>query len=294
MDRLGDGDDVALELGGDPGGDGARPGQLRSGMLHPMRPIARLRMLSRALGLVVRGATGARVLTWALSTTALGAISRQEREWIGRIERRRRELAADTTYTRPSFGARLQVEWAAGVDKPLPVSETSVSMSIPPLECRLLMRLVRTLRPRSCVELGTGFGISSAYQGAALEMNGGGTLVTLDAAAAWAGIARQGFSGLGLDDNIELRLGSIDEMLGEVLEAAAPIDYALLDADHTERATLRHFEALLPHLPEGAIVVLDDIGWTAEMRRAWERVRRHERVARGVAIGRLGATLISR
>ena len=34
------------------------------------------------------------------------------------------------------------------------------------------MRTVRELSPSACLELGAGFGISAAYQGAALELNG--------------------------------------------------------------------------------------------------------------------------
>lgn len=252
-------------------------------------------MAGRAPWLAARRGAASRALARALWTTAVGAFSSEERAWISRIEAYRRELASDQTLTPPSFGSHSQAlpGWASAADRPLAVSDTSSSMSIPPLECRLLVRLIGELGPRSCVELGTGFGISTAYQAAALKLNGAGGLITLDAATEWARIARRGLSGLGLNGSVEMRVGPIDGTLAEVLDAIAPIDYALLDADHTERATLQHFEALLPHLADVAVVVLDDINWTAEMRRAWKAVRRHERVESGVGLGRLGVTVIS-
>ena len=45
------------------------------------------------------------------------------------------------------------------------------------------MRLVRELRPHSCLELGTGVGVSAGYQAAAMELNGVGRLLTLDGSA---------------------------------------------------------------------------------------------------------------
>lgn len=127
------------------------------------------------------------------------------------------------------------------------------------------MRLVRELHPRSCLELGTGF----AYQAAALELNGAGRLTTLDVAAPWATIAERRFAELGLDEKVELRRGTIDETLDGVLQDASPVDYAFLDAEHTEVATIKHFDGVLPVLASGAVV------------------------SRGLAMGRMGIAVIS-
>src|SRR5262245_40880161 len=43
-----------------------------------------------------------------------------------------------------------------------------------------LYRFIRAHRPRSCLELGVGHGVSALYIGAALEANGVGTLTTVD------------------------------------------------------------------------------------------------------------------
>ena len=56
------------------------------------------------------------------------------------------------------------------------------------------MRIVRELSPRACLELGAGYGISAAYQGAALELNGSGTLTTMERIEALGEIVTQGRS----------------------------------------------------------------------------------------------------
>jgi predicted O-methyltransferase YrrM len=73
-----------------------------------------------------------------------------------------------------------------------------------------------------------------------------------------------------------------------VLEEIPPIDYAFLDADHSEEATVKHFDALLPHMAPGGVLVLDDISFSWDMWHAWTKISRAERVRVRVALGRMG------
>ncbi len=226
----------------------------------------------------------------AVATTVSGRIPPRERSWIGAVESWREELASRQDPTRAGFAPQPGglAPWATALDHTMPVYVAAAFYSIPALWGRFLMRLVSELAPRSCIELGTGLGISAAYQGAALELGGGGSLITLDAAESWGEIARMGFSTLGLSSRIEPRLGDIGDTLEEVLKDAAPVDYAYVDAEHLEAPTLAHFEAMLPHLRDGAVVVFDDIGLSAEMRRAWREIKRHPRVSIAIGLGRMG------
>jgi predicted O-methyltransferase YrrM len=232
-------------------------------------PAYRLLMAASLPRIAARRDPASRALRRALWTTALGHIPRDEREWIARIEARRAELASGD------------------------VPEAARWMSVAPVWGRFLMRTVRELSPRSCLELGTGFGISAAYQATALELNGAGTLITFELDQVRGAIAEEGLSRLGLDRRVDLHMGPQSDSLGRVLQGAGAIDYAFLDADHSEEATLAHFEALLPHLARGAIVILDDINWSEGMRRAWKAIAGHQRTSTTVELRRTGIVLIA-
>src|SRR5207244_11323243 len=111
-------------------------------------------------------------------------------------------------------------------------------------------------------------GISASYEAAALELNGVGRLLTLDGSAEWAAVAEEGLSSLGLG-RVEFSVGPIGGTLPDALERSAPIDYAFVDAEHTEEATVGYFESIVPHMSPQAMMVFDDIPWSRELRRAW-------------------------
>ena len=228
----------------------------------------------------------------ALRTTLFGQIPAAERRWIERIEARRRRLLADPASTGPPFDpgttgppGRFQMS-----RRETTVGVACSFMSLPPAWCVLLIRLVRELSPRSCLELGSGLGISAAYQAAALELNGSGALTTIEGSAAWAKLAQEGLEALGLE-RTTVRVGPIRECLSAELERPEPLDLAFIDAEHQADATLDQFAAMLPSLAPGAVVIVDDVDWPA-MRRAQAAIGRHARVSTSVSVGRLGISVI--
>lgn len=226
---------------------------------------------------------GSRAVRAALRRTAAGRADDAERAWLTRIDSHRRALAegAIAAHAEEHPG---ELTPEARADE---AAAACLWMSLPPLLGLLLLRLVRELAPASCLELGTGFGVSTSYQAAALELNGGGSLLSLDVEG-MAAIAGPGLASLGLGDRVQLRPGNIEETLAGAVSERAPIDFALLDADHTERATVEAFERIVPGLAPIAVLVLDDINWTAGMRNAWRAVQAHPRVRSSVALRRLG------
>jgi predicted O-methyltransferase YrrM len=241
--------------------------------------------MGAALPAVVRRSDRtSRAIAAALRDTALGRLSGEERHWLARIEARRTQLPAMLTRSRDSVGhhGRLLEETTRAVRW----------MSIPPVWGRLLLRLVRELGARSCLELGTGFGLSAAYQAAALELNGEGRLVSFDQEELME-IASAGLDGLGLAARVGLVGGRIERTLTNELSRGGPVDFAFLDADHTEEGTLSAFDAIVPYLAGEAVVVLDDIGWTGEMQRAWAAVQGRDRVSATIGLRRVGIAVIA-
>ena len=227
----------------------------------------------------------------------LAALARRatgpERTHIARIEGLRGELEASAAVLeRVDFGAGERVPLSdvthhAGVTVTQTVGDFCRRSSVSPLWSRLLFHLVRETRPAHGLELGTALGISAAYQGAALELNGHGRLVTIEGAAPLAEIARRNLERLGIS-RVEVVRGRFVEALPAVLDGLRPLDYAYLDGHHDGRATLEYFEMLLDAVDGPAVLVFDDIGISTGMRRAWEAIGRHPRVALAVSLRKLG------
>lgn len=223
----------------------------------------------------------------ALHDVARGSLRPDEREWLAHVEAWRAEIPFEMV----AAGA----DPSPGEAPPLRLAhawQICRWVSIPPVWGRFLTRLVRELRPRRCLELGTGMGLSAAYQAIALELNGEGTLTTLDFHEA-ARVGERGLSRLSLDHRVELHFGDIDRNLPELLPAVGPVEFALLDAEHSEAATVRHFDLLRAHLADDAIVVFDDIAQTEEMRRAWRTVIARPGVSLAVPLRRVGVVSAS-
>lgn len=76
------------------------------------------------------------------------------------------------------------------------------------------------------------------------------------------------------------------------MRACAPIHYAFIDGHHDEHATLAYMNLILPFLAKPALLVFDDINWTAGMVRAWQAIRRDPRVTVTVQLLKLGIGVV--
>ena len=233
-----------------------------------------------------------RPLRRALATTMANRVPAAERAWIERIEARRESLAADDESTGGAFdpGTKGRDGLFSGGDETTTVAAAATMLSLSRPWCTFLMRMIRELRPASCLELGSGFGVSAAYQAAALELNGAGRLTTMEGAESMATHARETLDSLGLGST-GLVVGPLAETLPAEAERARPIDFAFIDAEHQAAATLEHFRTMAPALAAGAVLVFDDVNWD-EMKPAFAEIGRDERVAASYAAGRLGLVLV--
>jgi predicted O-methyltransferase YrrM len=254
----------------------------------------------RLYGLSHEGNQTAESISPSVRGALKGNWTREERGWIDRIERLRAEMnASSAQLTRTDYGAGspeshfTPEQMQAGVDTVDTVGHISRAASKPPFWCGLLFELIRTVHPTSCIEMGTAVGISAAYQGAALRLNGDGGLVTLEGAKSLATIAENNLQGLGLD-TVDVVVGRFQDTLPEVLATRRPVDYVFVDGHHDERATLAYFEQILPFLADIALVVFDDIAWSDGMKRAWHRIAHYNEVEVAVDLGPVGLCVIDR
>jgi predicted O-methyltransferase YrrM len=124
--------------------------------------------------------------------------------------------------------------------------------------CHLMCRALRATR---VVEVGTSFGVSTLYLAAAVQANGGGTVIGTEHEPAKAAAARAIFAEAGLASLIDLREGDLRETL-KVIEG--PVDFVLMDI-WTEMARPA-IELIGPHLRPGSVIVADN---TARVRHTY-------------------------
>src|SRR5690606_10430510 len=50
------------------------------------------------------------------------------------------------------------------------------------------------------------------------------------------------------------------------------------DGNHSKKATLEYFNLLLPTIQNDTVWIFDDIHWSSEMNKAWQAIKKHEKV----------------
>lgn len=227
-----------------------------------------------------RAALKARGPTADLLRRALGRkLDASERACVGRIERARMALEKRED--------EIPFEEADGTH-PRQVGELCRTASKSARWAELLFRIVRSAGPERCLELGSCVGVSAAYQGAALELNGAGRLITVEGRPAVADIASRTIEDLGLVGRVQGTVGWFGDVLDGVLADLGPVDYAFIDGHHEGEATLDYFRRLQPSLARGAVVIVDDIAWSSDMHAAWAEISGDAWVADPLDLGEMG------
>jgi predicted O-methyltransferase YrrM len=160
-------------------------------------------------------------------------------------------------------------------------------ISSPPWKGRILFSVIRRHGPDTVLELGTGYGISGLYQLAALKMNTAGHFYTIDGSPDNLAIAEEMFHTLA-STGWKTCLGPLHDILPGVLEQVASVNMVFIDADHSYDGMLRSFNAILPYLTSGGIMIFDDIRWSRGAYRAWRDITRHPAMCHPIDLYALG------
>lgn len=140
------------------------------------------------------------------------------------------------------------------------------------LSYNLLYQFLVTQTPsRIVLELGTSLGINTGY----LAAKATGLVYTFEADAGLLEVARQN---LGIFSNIRFILGNIQGTLPEFLKGQSQIDFIQVDAHHTFEATIEYCKLAWPYLHENSILVIGDIHWSADMKKAWSEIKKFPKV----------------
>jgi caffeoyl-CoA O-methyltransferase len=127
----------------------------------------------------------------------------------------------------------------------------------------LLTLFARMIGARRALEIGTFTGYSSICIARGLPDDG--QLVCCDVSEEWTAIAREAWAAAGLTDRIDLRIAPALQTLSG-LEPG--FDLVFIDADKENYGT--YFEAVLPLLRDGGVILVDNTLWSGNVVRPAE------------------------
>jgi predicted O-methyltransferase YrrM len=234
----------------------------------------------------------------AIKSSLTGRTSPAEDEWIHRIETIREAMLASVQPIEiVDFGAGRAAELGPDDQKPVTTETRTLSKmtqsSKPQRWALMLFNLVRELQPTTGIELGACVGVSAGYQAAAMELNGRGRLLSLEGAPQLVARSARTIDDLGLSHRVSFVEGSFALTIDEALRSIAPVQYAFIDGHHIEVATVDYMERIMKVVDNEAILVFDDIHWSAGMKRAWERICSDPRFSMFVDLGKVGLAIVS-
>jgi caffeoyl-CoA O-methyltransferase len=134
----------------------------------------------------------------------------------------------------------------------------SPQMQVDVIEGRFLQMLVRLSGAKSILELGMFTGYSALMMAEALPEDG--HLVTCEIDPKAEAIARRYFAESSHGNKITIRMGPA---LDTIKTLAGPLDLVFIDADKVNYSN--YYEACLPLLKSGGLVVADNVLWSGKV-----------------------------
>lgn len=162
--------------------------------------------------------------------------------------------AADDFLARTLVGhdAALEMALSAQQDAGMP------SIEVAPVAGKLLNLLVRMSGARRVLEIGTLGGYSTIWM--ARGVGEQGRVVTIEAEAAHAAVARASIDAAGVGERVDIRIGRAADVLPTLVGG---FDLVFIDADKQSNTIYLDWAAKLGH--PGTVVIVDNIGREGEI-----------------------------
>ena len=169
------------------------------------------------------------------------------------------------------------------------IKDIAASSLKPKKYAQLLFRMIQYYQPKTILELGTSFGITTSYLASG---NAAAKIYTCEGAKEIASIAKQNFQTLNIK-NIDVIEGDFAKTLPTLFSQIQQVDFAFVDGNHRKAPTVEYFKELLNHSTSSTLMVFDDIHWSKEMEEAWAEIQQHPCVTLTVDLFFIGIVCIN-
>ncbi len=157
------------------------------------------------------------------------------------------------------------------------ISKIAQTAGITPKNAELLFRIVRYFQPKSILEIGTSLGLATSALSLANENT---KIITLEGCP---NTQKQAQVQLQEQNSNFQNIEFVNTEFSNYFKTLdlSPITHHLIyfDGNHSKKATLDYFEALLPTICNDSIWIFDDIHWSADMEEAWGIIKKHPKVS---------------
>lgn len=148
---------------------------------------------------------------------------------------------------------------------------------------QLIFRLVESRKSTSVLELGTSLGITTAYL---VNATPHGIVVSMEGSSEILHRAEAHLKKFQLDHKYALVQGPFEKTLPNVLNRK--FDVVFIDGHHQGDALKSYLQEIKPSLADDALVIVDDIHWSADMKQAWNDIRKDPEFSVSIDLFELG------
>lgn len=137
------------------------------------------------------------------------------------------------------------------------------NMQVSPIQAQFMQMLLRLLKAKKVLELGTYTGYSALAMALALPEDG--RLITCDINYEWTRVAHPFWKDAHQTDKIILRMGPALNTLNQLLEEgmAHTFDFIFIDADKTNY--LNYYELALQLIKPEGLIAIDNVFWDGKV-----------------------------